>query len=182
MSERGEWTRGGWVARPFSELEVGDELWGALTVTEAHVVAAAGNFNDPGPNHVNELQASAGRFGSRIAHGTLLVGVATGVLGNSLGATIVALLEQSSRFLLPVRIGDTVIPHWTVGRTTPKQSLGGGIVDFDGEVLSAGGERLIELTTKLAVAEKAPWRPRDQVRTHGGGTAREHNDTDRGDD
>jgi hypothetical protein len=34
--------------RPFSSLEVGEELWDALTVTESHVVLAAGIFNDRG--------------------------------------------------------------------------------------------------------------------------------------
>jgi acyl dehydratase len=171
MSDRSGSMRDGLVARPFSELGVGDELWGALTVTEGHVVAAAGAFNDPGPNHVNELHASAGRFGGRVAHGPLLVGIAIGVLGNSLGATIVALLEQSSRFLAPARPGDTVIPHWTVAETIPKESLGGGIVSFDGQVHRAGGEKLIELTALLAVAEEPPWTPWDHVDAQDGATA-----------
>jgi 3-hydroxybutyryl-CoA dehydratase len=183
MGERGGSMRDGLVARPFSELRVGDELWGALTVTEGHVVAAAGAFNDPGPNHLNVLHASAGRFGGRVAHGPLLVGIAIGVLGNSLGTTIVALLEQSSRFLAPVRLGDTVIPHWTVAETTPKESLGGGIVRFEGQVQGTGGEKLIELTAKLAVAEEPPWTPWGQVSAgEGAAAAGDDNEIDRSDD
>lgn len=175
----------GFVAHAFSELRAGDEFWGSLTVTEGHVVTAAGLFNDPGPNHVNDMQAAAGRFGSRIAHGPLLVGIAFGVLGNSIGATIVALLEQSARFLHPVRLGDTVIPHWVVAATTPKESLGGGIVAFHGEVLSSGSERLIELGAKLAIAEDPPWRPWDGARRRGGQEAdveTQSQETDRSDE
>jgi 3-hydroxybutyryl-CoA dehydratase len=156
--------RSGAVARPFSSLERGEEIWDALTVTEFHVTSAAGLFNDPGPNHVNALQAEAGRFGARIAHGPLMVGIAMGVVGNALGATIVALLEQSARFRAPVRLGDTAITRWTVVSKTEKEAFGGGgIVKFDGEVFNQGGERLLELSATLAVAERPPWRPWEQL-------------------
>lgn len=174
----------GFVARAYSDLQPGEEFWGSLTVTESHVVTAAGIFNDPGPNHVNQLQATAGRFGTRIAHGPLLVGIAFGVLGNSLGATIVALLEQSSRFHLPVRLGDTVIPRWVVTETTPKPSLGGGIVDFEGEIFNQSSESLIDLSATLAVAEQPPWRPWEQAteQGHDGDGATKSTETDRSDD
>jgi acyl dehydratase len=156
--------RSGAVARPFSSLEVGEEIWDALTVTEFHVASAAGLFNDPGPNHVNALQAQAGRFGARIAHGPLLAGIAMGVLGNALGATIVALLEQSARFRAPVRLGDTAITRWTVDAKAEKDAFGGGgIVEFDGEMHNQQGEQLLELSAALAVAERAPWRPWEQL-------------------
>ena len=47
----------------FSQLTEGQELWDAVTITETHVVTAASIFNDPGPNHVNQLQAEASRLG-----------------------------------------------------------------------------------------------------------------------
>jgi 3-hydroxybutyryl-CoA dehydratase len=156
--------RSGAVARPFSSLEVGEEIWDALTVTEFHVASAAGLFNDPGPNHVNALHADAGRFGARIAHGPLILGIADGVLGNGLGATIVALLEQSARFRAPVRLGDTVITRWTVAAKTEKEAFGGGgIVEFEGEVFNQGGQLLVELSTALGIAERPPWRPWEQL-------------------
>lgn len=177
-------TRDGFAARPFSTLAPGDELWGALTVTEGHVVTAAGIFNDPGPNHVNALQAQAGRFGARIAHGPLLVGIALGVLGNALGATIVALVEQSATFRSPVRLGDTVIPRWTVIETTPKAKLGGGLVVFEGGIFNQESELSVELGATLAVAEEPPWRPWEQVQGRDKMTAKtESNEkSDRSDD
>ena len=86
-------------SRPYSSLEIGEEFWDALTVTETHVVLAAGIFNDPGPNHINKLQAQASRWGSQIVHGPLLAGVMMGVIGNGLGSTILAMLDLHARWL-----------------------------------------------------------------------------------
>ena len=80
-----------------------------MTISETHVVTAAGIFNDPGPNHVNRLQAEASRWEKPIAHGTLLSGVMMGVFGNALGPMIVAMLGLSSTFVAPIHVGDTFI-------------------------------------------------------------------------
>lgn len=156
----------------YSELAVGDELRGALTITETHVVLAAAVFNDPGPNHVNALQAEQGRFGRRIAHGPLLIGVMDGTLGNVLGSTIIALLEQSARFHHPVFLGDTVLCRWTVSARIDKPSFGGGgIVRFEGEVRKDDGGRVATMAAALAVADDPLWEdpaaPNDHEPTRG---------------
>jgi 3-hydroxybutyryl-CoA dehydratase len=144
----------------YSELAVGDQLCDALTITETHVVLAAVVFNDPGPNHVNALHAAANRFGQRIAHGPLLVGVMDGALGNVLGSTIVALLEQHARFLHPVLFGDTVLCRWRVAALAAKPRFGGGgIVTFEGEAHNQDDALLAEMTAVLAVADQPIWQP-----------------------
>lgn len=152
-------TRTGTAACGYSELGVGDEIWDALTVTETHVVLAAAAFNDPGPNHLNALQAAHNRFGERIAHGPMLMGIMDGALGNVLGSTIVALLEQSARFEHPARLGDTVIAHWRVSELTAKPAKfdGGGVVTFAGEALNQDGRVLAAMTATLAVADRPLW-------------------------
>jgi acyl dehydratase len=146
--------------RPYSSLAVGEEFWDALTVTETHVVLAAGLFNDPGPNHVNRLQAESNRFGAQIAHGTLLNGIMVGILGNALGSTIVAMLELSTRWTAPTLLGDTLIGGWHVAEKTDKPAFGsGGIVTFDGQGYNQGGELLLESRVVLGVGEQAPWDP-----------------------
>lgn len=140
--------------RRYSELVVDDELAGALTITEAHVVMAAAVFNDPGPNHVNALHAAGNEFGQRIAHGPLLIGVMDGVLGNVLGTSIVALLEQRARFRSPVFLGDTVLCRWRVSTMLDKPRFGGGgVVTFLGEAAKPDGRVLAEMTSVLAVAD-----------------------------
>lgn len=152
--------RNGTPACRFSELTVGDELRGALTVTETHVVLAAAAFNDPGPNHLNELQAATGRFGGRVAHGPLLIGIMDGTLGNVLGSTIVALLEQRARFRHPAFLGDTVICRWHVCELVHKpQFNGGGIVVLAGEMVNQDGVVLSEMNATLAVADEPVWEP-----------------------
>jgi 3-hydroxybutyryl-CoA dehydratase len=150
--------------RPYSSLELGEEFWDALTVTETHVVIAAGIFNDPGPNHVNALQAAAGRFGGQIAHGTLLSGIMMGVLGNALGSTIVAMLELTTRWLAPTYLGDTLIGRWQVAEKTDKPGFGGGgLVVFEGEGSNQDGKPLLESRVVLAVGEQGPWDPAAHV-------------------
>ncbi len=160
MSEREPVSRCGTPACRYSELAVGDELWDTVTVTEAHLLLGAAVFNDPGPNHINALQAEAGRFGGRIAHGPLIIGIMDGALGNVLGSTIVALLEQGARFRHPTRPGDTVICRWLVRALEDKPRFeGGGIVSFAGEALNQDGVVLAEVDAKLAVADRPLWDP-----------------------
>ncbi len=151
--------------RPYSSLSIGDEFWDALTVTETHVVLAAGIFNDPGPNHINRLQAESGRFGAQIVHGPLLAGIMMGVIGNSLGSTIVAMLDLHARWVRPTYIGDTVITRWRVVELVDKPRFGGGgIVTFEGEAMNQEGEVLAEMRSALAVGEQGPWDPVSHVR------------------
>jgi 3-hydroxybutyryl-CoA dehydratase len=152
--------------RPYSGLELGDQFWDALTMTETHVVLAAGIFNDPGPNHVNRLQAEAGRFGATIVHGPLLTGVMMGVIGNELGSTIVAMLDLTARWLNPTYVGDTVITRWTVAEKQDKPKFGGGgIIRFEGNAMNGDGTVLVEAATSLAIGEDAPWDPVEHIRS-----------------
>ena len=150
----------------FSQLVEEQEFWDAMTISETHVVTAAGIFNDPGPNHLNRLQAASSRWESPIAHGTLLSGVMMGVIGNALGPMIVAMLELSSTFVAPVHVGKTFITHWQVAELTPKPKFdGGGIVVFDGEGLTDDATTAIRARAVLAVGESAPWDPARHVRS-----------------
>ena len=154
----------------FSQLADGQELWDAVTITETHVVTAAGIFNDPGPNHVNHLQAEASRWGTPIAHGTLLSGVMMGVIGNALGPMIVAMLELSTTFVAPIHVGDTFITRWRVAELTSKPKFGGGgIVAFEGEGLNQDATSAMRARTVLAVGESAPWHPAEHVRAQRAG-------------
>jgi 3-hydroxybutyryl-CoA dehydratase len=146
----------GTPAYPYSSLSVGDEIYDTPTITETHVVLAAAAFNDPGPNHINALQAAGNRFGARIAHGPLLIGFLDGAIGNALGSTIVALLEQRARFLHPALLGDTVIARLRVTELAgkPEKFDGGGIVTFAGQALNQDGRELVDTTAVLAVADR----------------------------
>src|ERR1035437_6531339 len=52
----------------------------ARTVTESDIVMYAGLSGDYNPLHINEEYAKQTQFGTRIAHGPLVYGIATGLL------------------------------------------------------------------------------------------------------
>jgi len=96
----------------FDDLEVGFRFeTPCRTVTEADLVAFAGVSGDFNPLHTDAVFATGSIYGERIAHGALVLSIATG-LRQRVGlfdGTLMGLLEiRSWRFREPVRIGDTV--------------------------------------------------------------------------
>jgi acyl dehydratase len=97
--------------RTFEEFAVDEEIIsGTRTVTEADVVNFAHLSGDFQPEHMNEEFARKGPIGARIAHGLLVLSMATGLL-NQTGAfegTSMAILEVTVRFRKAVKFGDTI--------------------------------------------------------------------------
>jgi acyl dehydratase len=96
----------------FEDVEVGFRFeTPSRTVTEADLVAFAGVSGDFNPLHTDRVYAAQSIYGERIAHGALVLSLATG-LRQRVGlfdGTLMGLLEiRSWRFLAPVRIGDTI--------------------------------------------------------------------------
>jgi acyl dehydratase len=99
------------------------------TVTEADLVAFAGVSGDFNPLHTDCVFAAGSIYGERIAHGALVLSLATG-LRQRVGlfdGTLMGLLEiRNWRFAAPVRIGDTirVVNEVTELRETSKPDRG----------------------------------------------------------
>jgi acyl dehydratase len=97
--------------RTFDEYAVNDEIVSeARAVTEEDVVNFARLSGDFQPEHFNEEFASKGPMGARVAHGLLVLSMATGLL-NQTGAfegTSMAILEMNTRFLKAVKFGDSI--------------------------------------------------------------------------
>jgi hypothetical protein len=53
----------------FNQTKVGETFSTSLTVTEAHLVIAAGLFGDFNPLHVDDAHATKSRLGGRVLHG-----------------------------------------------------------------------------------------------------------------
>jgi acyl dehydratase len=97
--------------RTFDEFVIGEEIvTGARTVTEADVVNFACLSGDFHPEHMNVEYAKKGPLGERIAHGLLVVSIATGLLNQtgSFEGTTIAVLEMGVRFRRAVKFGDTI--------------------------------------------------------------------------
>lgn len=131
MSAMGE---SGVAARPlhFDELSVGDSWTSARrTVTEADVGQFAGISGDFNPLHTDAVFAAETAYGRPIAHGALILSIATG-LRQQMGlftGTMLGLLEiRSWRFLAPVVPGDTVRALTAIAELRPTSKPGRGVV------------------------------------------------------
>ena len=96
------------IGKTIDELKVGDTAEFTKTVSEADIYMYAGVTGDANPAHIDEVYASNTFFKTRIAHGMLLGGFISTVLGNRLPGNGTIYMKQELEFLAPVRIGDTV--------------------------------------------------------------------------
>lgn len=92
-------------------LEIGEEVKFSKTVGESDIYMFAGITGDFFELHVNEEVMESSRFGTRIAHGALLVGFMSTVSSMMItrsGGFAVSLGYDRIRFTAPVFIGDTI--------------------------------------------------------------------------
>jgi acyl dehydratase len=96
----------------FEDVEVGFRFeTPARTVTESDLVAFAGVSGDFNPLHTDSDFAARSIYGERIAHGALVLSLATGLRQRTglFDGTLMGLLEiRRWQFAAPVRIGDTI--------------------------------------------------------------------------
>lgn len=140
--------------RHFEEVAVGESFTGAMTITETHLVMAAGLIGDFHPLHVNEEYAAQTRFGGRVLHGVFTSAVMGGPLGNLFAGTGIAYLEHNCRFRNPVRPGDTLTTTWTVAEKTDKPQHGGGLVSLTAVCHNQRKELVAEADARLLVKSR----------------------------
>ena len=90
------------------ELYVGQTVSGEFPVTEETGRAYAEISRDKNPLHLEEDYARATRFGRRIAHGMLLGGYISGMIGMELPGEGTIYMKQELTFLRPVYYGDRI--------------------------------------------------------------------------
>lgn len=133
MTEQMDRPRG----RYFEEFNVGDKVTSqGRTVTESDIVAFAGLSGDYNPVHLDAEFCKGGMFGERIAHGLLVLAMASGLawqLGFMAG-TADAFLSLDWKFAGPTKIGDTIRVTAEVAQKREMPGSGGGMVVFNVEV------------------------------------------------
>lgn len=95
-------------------LRVGASATFTKTVSESDVYLYAGITGDFSPNHVDEQYMRAGRYGRRIAHGTLLVGFMSAASARLYLGRTVSLGYDRIRFPAPVFFGDTITTEYSI--------------------------------------------------------------------
>ena len=109
----------------------------ARTITEADVVTFAGVSGDFNPLHVDREFSKAGPFGEPIAHGLLVLAVASGLgiqTGIFTGTNLAFLGIEDLRFIGAVRFGDTIRMESTVIETRRTSKRDRGIVRIAQEI------------------------------------------------
>jgi acyl dehydratase len=142
----------GVTQRWFEDFRLGDRFASpSKTLTDAHFLFFAGLTGDAHPLHYDDEYAKRTRFGRRLAHGLLLTSltaVGASTLAPVIEASIVAFVEQRTRFLAPVFVGDTLKPeHEVVGlerrRSAGLLSLRVTLVNQRGETVLEGEHRYL---------------------------------------
>ena len=142
--------------RYFDDFAVGDTFTtAARTVTEGAVDQFAGLSGDFNPLHTDEESARRGPMGGRIAHGMLILAIATGQvnqLGLFEGTTLALLGMDRIRWTAPVRLGDTIHTELTVKETRESSKPDRGILVVAAAVQNQRGETVCqaEWTTLMA--------------------------------
>jgi 3-hydroxybutyryl-CoA dehydratase len=113
-------------------LRVGDTFTFAKTIGETDVTLFAGITGDVAPHHIDEAMMRGTRFGGRIAHGVLVLGLASTASTKALeaaGRSGVSYGYDRVRFVAPVRLGDTVTVRYTISEIDPEQDRAVGQVE-----------------------------------------------------
>jgi acyl dehydratase len=138
----------------FEDFTVGDRFGSpSKTLTDAHFMFFAGMTGDAHPLHYDDEYAKQTRFGRRLAHGLLLTSMTA--LGASTLAplvedSIVAFVEQTTRFRAPVFIGDTILPEHEVAALERKRSA--GLVTIRVTLTNQRGETVLEGEHRYLIA------------------------------
>ena len=74
----------------YDEVRDGETFGSRMTVTEAHLVLAAGLFGDFNPLHVDEVFSQQSMFGSRILHGPFTSAMISSPVGMFFAGTAIA--------------------------------------------------------------------------------------------
>lgn len=140
--------------RWFEDFEIGDRFGSpGRTLTDAHFLFFAGLTGDAHPIHYDEEYARQHRFGKRVAHGLLLTSltaVGASTLGSVIEASIVAFVEQRTRFLAPAFIGDTLTPeHEVVGLDRRRTA---GLLTLRVTLSNQRGEHVLEGEHRYLIA------------------------------
>jgi acyl dehydratase len=127
----------------FEEFEIGQTLLTASrTVTETDIVNFAGVSGDFNAIHTDAVYAAKEAFGQRVAHGLLVQSIAVGLMVQSgvIEGTTLAFRELTTKFSLPVFIGETIHVQATVSETKAFRRLGGGNVSIKYGVINQDGK------------------------------------------
>ena len=137
----------------FEDFKLGEkEVSRGRTITEADVTMFAALSGDWYPLHVNEEVAKKTIFGGRIAHGFLVLSVASGFVTPYETALIAFYGMDKVRFTGPTKLGDTIHLETEVAEVKDKGDF--GVVSSQWHVKNQRNEDVAICLIKVAVSKK----------------------------
>jgi acyl dehydratase len=142
--------------RYLEDFKVGDRFRiPSKTMTDTHFLLFSALTGDNHPIHYDVEYAKQTRFGRPVAHGYLIT-IMTAMGGSNLNFavenSIVAFVEQTSRILRPVFVGDTLTPQGEVIEIVPKGKQ--GVLKFKTWVTNQNGETVLEGTQTYLIKSR----------------------------
>ncbi|WP_159701727.1 MaoC/PaaZ C-terminal domain-containing protein [Arthrobacter sp. 18067] len=130
------------------------------TITEADIIGFAGISGDFNPLHVDEHFARSTPFGGRIAHGLLVLSIASGMTTRlpvfaALQPALLGMTSVTCSWPAPTRIGDTLTIDLVFTEATVTRSGTKGLVTEQRTARNQDGVVVLESTWSLLVARNA---------------------------
>jgi acyl dehydratase len=144
----------------YEDLVVGQShLTAGRTVTESDIVSFAGLSGDYNGLHVDAEYAATTDFGERVAHGLLVLSIASGLstrlaFSEALAPNILGLLDLQCRWPRPTRIGDTIRVEVSIADRTATSRPERGIVTLHRRVRNQSQEVVMESSWKLLIRSR----------------------------
>lgn len=146
----------------FEEFETGKKVVSpGRTITESDIVWFAGLSGDYTQIHTDSQFAQNTPFGRRVAHGLLVMSIASGLAARTgvLEGTVLLFREITNwKFVKPVFIGDTVHVEMEVVEMKEMRRIGGGAVVIELRIVNQEGEVVMKGNWNVLMALK----PTDQ--------------------
>jgi acyl dehydratase len=141
------------IDKPFDAFEIGERFVSrARTITEADLVMFSAFTGDWYPLHTDAEYVKTTPYQQRIAHGMLVLSVATGLSRLEPGWVVAFYGMDRVRFTNPTFIGDTIhVESEVVGKDD--KGPRGGVITFQTEVKKHTGEVVVSATMKVLVAK-----------------------------
>ena len=138
--------------RTFDQIAIGDSAAIERTLSTEDIQLFAVMSGDDNPQHIDPEFAASTRFHGVIAHGMWGAALISAVLGTRLPGPGTIYRGQTLRFLLPVRVGDTLTIRVTVSAIVAEKKLlklAFSCVNQDGKTVIEGEAELIAPTESI---------------------------------
>jgi acyl dehydratase len=143
-------------SRYFEDFTVGETFnIPSRTVTEAQFLAFQAASGDNHPIHYDREHCRRHGHADLLAHGFQVLiqsAAGAGLFPFAVEDSLMAFIEQSSRFLKPVYAGDTLYPSLTVAELQPQRTT--GVLTMKSTIHNQRGELVLEGTQKYLLRKR----------------------------